>query len=120
MLDAFSGDSIPVHLLTKEAFTTYFRHLKPDGVLAAHVSNQYLDIRSVVERLGPLFAKQTIAIDSPGDNENRSLAATWVLVTSDRSLIENPRLKTIAARPPSPARADIWTDEYSNLFRVLK
>jgi SAM-dependent methyltransferase len=120
VLDAFSGDSIPVHLLTKEAFATYFRHLKPDGVLAAHVSNQYLDIRSVVERLGLLFDKRTIAIESPGDSESRTLEALWVLVTSDRSVLENPRLKAASAPPAFRPGAQTWTDDYSNLFQVLK
>ena len=123
VLDAFSGDSIPIHLLTREAFTTYFRHLKPDGVLAAHVSNQYLDIGSVVERMGIEFAKQAIVVESTGDNEGRTLPAIWVLLTSSRGLLENPRLKALAAgttsKPAAPA-ADVWTDDYSNLFRVLK
>ena len=120
VLDAFAGDTIPIHLLTKEAFTAYLRHLKPDGLLAAHVSNQYLDLRPVVERLGLLFAKQSIAIESPGDVESRTLPATWILVSSDRSLLENPRLKAVSAGSRSKAAADVWTDDYSNLFRVLK
>lgn len=120
VLDAFSGDSIPIHLLTREAFTTYFRQLKPDGLLAAHVSNQYLDIGAVVERMGLEFAKQAIVVESPGDNESRSLPAIWVLLTSSRGLVENPRLKAFAGGPGSKSAADVWTDDYSNLFRVLK
>jgi len=115
VLDAFSGDSIPIHLLTREAFTTYFRQLKPDGVLAAHVSNQYLDIGSVVERMGLQFAKHAIVVESPGDIEGRTLQATWVLLTSSQTLLENPR-GGVASKPA----ADVWTDDYSNLFRVLK
>ena len=119
-LDAFSGDSIPIHLLTREAFSTYFRQLKADGLLAVHVSNQYLDIGSVVERMGLEFGKQAIVVESPGDNESRSLPATWVLLTSSRTLSENPRLKALAGGPPLKPAADVWTDDYSNLFRVLK
>jgi len=120
VLDAFSGDSIPIHLLTREAFTTYFRHLKPDGVLAAHVSNQYLDIGSVVERMGLEFAKQAIVVESPGDNESRSLPATWVLLTTSQGLPDNPRLRVFAGGTISKPATDVWTDDYSNLFRVLK
>ena len=120
VLDAFSGDSIPIHLLTREAFTTYFRHLKPDGLLAAHVSNQYLDIGSVVERQGLEFGKQSIVVESPGDIENRSLPAIWVLLGSSQGLRENPCLKTLSGSPAPKPAADVWTDEYSNLFRVLK
>ena len=120
VLDAFSGDSIPVHLLTREAFATYFRHLKPDGVLAAHVSNQYLDIRSVVERLALLFGQRTIAIETRGDLESRTLEALWVLVARDRGVLENPRLRAASARPALRPGVAIWTDDYSNLFQVLK
>ena len=119
VLDAFSGDSIPIHLLTREAFTTYFRHLKPDGLLAAHVSNQYLDIGSVVERMGLEFAKQAVVVESPGDNESRSLPAIWVLLTSSHAFLDNPRLKVFTGPASKPA-ADVWTDDYSDLFRVLK
>ena len=119
VLDAFSGDSIPIHLLTREAFTTYFRHLKPDGLLAAHVSNQYLDIGSVVERMGLEFAKQAVVVESPGDNESRSLPAIWVLLTSSHAFLDNPRLKGFTSPASKPA-ADVWTDDYSDLFRVLK
>ena len=120
VLDAFSGDSIPIHLLTREAFATYFRHLKPDGFLAAHVSNQYLDIGSVVERMGLQFAKQAVVVESPGNNDSRRLPATWVLLTSSQRLLENPRLKALAGSSDSKPAADVWTDDYSNLFRVLK
>ncbi len=120
VLDAFSGDSVPIHLLTREAFTTYFRHLKPDGVLAAHVSNQYLDIGSVVERMGLQFSKEAIVVESPGDNEGRTPSGDWVLLTSSRGLLENPRIKAFAGRSASKPSADVWTDDYSNLFRVLK
>jgi len=120
VLDAFSGDSIPIHLLTREAFTTYFRHLKPDGVLAAHVSNQYLDIGSVVERMGLVFAKQAIVVASAGNSGAGSLPATWVLLTSSRVLLDNPRLRALPGGTASKPATDVWTDDYSNLFRVLK
>jgi spermidine synthase len=120
VLDAFSGDSIPIHLLTREAFTTYFRHLKPDGVLAAHVSNQYLDIGSVVERMGLVFAKQAIVVASAGNSGAGSLPATWVLLTSSRGLLDNPRLRALPGGTASKPATDVWTDDYSNLFRVLK
>ncbi|MEO8052620.1 MAG: fused MFS/spermidine synthase, partial [Acidobacteriota bacterium] len=120
VLDAFAGDSIPIHLLTREAFTTYFRHLKPDGLLAAHVSNQYLDIGSVVERMGLEFGQQAIVVESPGNIESRSLAAVWVLLASKRSVIEHPRLQAFVGRVALKPAADVWTDEYSNLLRVLK
>src|SRR6185369_5591042 len=56
VMDAFSGDSVPVHLITKEAFATYFRHLKPDGILAVNISNAYLDLEPVMERAANAFS----------------------------------------------------------------
>lgn len=120
VLDAFSGDSIPVHLLTKEAFAVYFRHLKPDGVLAAHVSNRYLDLKSVVERIALLFGKDAVAIESGKNSESRALAAVWVVVTSDRSLLERPQLRAAGVRSRVKPAAVAWSDEYSNLLGALK
>ena len=92
-VDAFSGDSIPVHLLTREALTLYRRHLAPGGVLAVHISNQYLDLAPVLARLaedtandagGPLTARQ---IDSAPDQARGESLASWVLLTNRASLL---------------------------------
>ena len=109
-LDAFSGDSIPVHLLTREAFQIYFRHLKPDGVLAVHVSNRYLDLAPVVAKLAAALGKTAAQVVTPGDEKAQTLLATWILVGSN---LEFPR---VAARDD----LRLWTDDYSNLFQVLK
>jgi hypothetical protein len=76
-VDAFSGDSIPVHLLTKEAFATYFRHLKPTGILAVHVSNRFLDLQSVVERLSAFLHKEATVIHSYSNRDDRTIEAIW-------------------------------------------
>ena len=109
-LDAFSGDSIPVHLLTREAFQIYFRHLKPEGLLAVHVSNRYLDLAPVVAKLAAALGKTAAQVVSPGDEKAQTLLATWILVGSN---LEFPR---VAARDD----LRLWTDDYSNLFQVLK
>lgn len=119
-VDAFSGDSIPVHLLTREAFQLYFRHLKRDGVLAVHVSNKYLDLEPVVDRIAASLDKQAGLVDTDDDDENDVFGSTWVLVTSrpgyfDESLIRG------GASPLTPKKSlRIWTDDYSNLFQILK
>jgi len=117
-VDAFSSDSIPVHLLTVEAFQVYFRHLKQDGVLAVHVSNRYLDLKPIVELAARTLGKQTQVIDTEDDDDIGVFGATWVLVTS--RLFERPDL----VRPPPKLIAQTglrpWTDDYSNLFRILK
>src|SRR5262249_5066601 len=106
-LDAFSGDAIPVHLLTKEAFALYFRHLKVDGILAVHVSNQYLDLSPVVDQLARFYGRSVGLIQSERDDERGLSSATWVLVAQDR--IGKPI-------PPRP-HLRMWTDDYNNLLQ---
>ncbi|MBI4874064.1 MAG: fused MFS/spermidine synthase [Acidobacteria bacterium] len=118
-VDAFSGDSIPVHLLTREAFALYFRHLKPDGVLAVHISNRYLDLRPVVRQAALAFGKPAREIDTE-DNDSRScFGCTWVLVTGQRGYFGRPAFELAAPLKATPV-LPIWTDDYSNLFRILK
>ena len=118
-VDAFSGDSIPVHLLTREAFALYFRHLKPGGVLAVHISNRYLDLRPVMKQAAKAFGKQAREIDTE-DNEDRScFGCTWVLVTGQRDYF-NRTVFELAAPLDKARDLPIWTDDYSNLFRILK
>ena len=80
-MDAFSGDSIPVHLLTKEAFQLYFRHLKgPNGVLAVHVSNKHLRLGPVVERIATSLGLKTLEITNEEIDEAQVFSSDWVLV----------------------------------------
>jgi SAM-dependent methyltransferase len=118
-VDAFSGDSIPVHLLTREAFALYFRHLKPDGVLAVHVSNRYLNLRPVVQLAAAALGKEARVIDNQGD-DNEVFRASWVLVTADPGFFDTPLLHTAAAIIAPPHHLRLWTDDYSNLFAILK
>ncbi len=112
-LDAFSGDSIPVHLLTREAFGIYFRHMKPDGVLAVHVSNRYLNLAPVVANLAAAYGKTAVQIVTPGDEKEQTSLTTWILVTAKP---EFPNLQPLPAVPG----LRLWTDDYSNLFQVLR
>jgi spermidine synthase len=106
VLDAFSGDSIPVHLLTRQAFEVYFRHLRPGGIVAVHITNRYLDLAPVVEALAGALQKQVRMIHSDADPPNGIYAADWSLVTDS----VQPVVRQL--RP--------WTDDYSNLFQILK
>ena len=83
-VDAFSSDAIPVHLLTREAVALYFRHLQPNGILAVHVSNRYLDLVPVVSRHARDFAKSAIDVDDDGTDADYLSSSDWVLVTADR------------------------------------
>ena len=89
-VDAFSGDSIPVHLLTREAFDLYFRHLKPGGVLAVHVSNKYLDLEPVVHGIASYLHKEDGTVDTEDDDAAGVFGSTWVLVSGRQRLLRKP------------------------------
>jgi len=118
-VDAFSSDSIPVHLLTKEAMDLYFRHLKPDAILAVHISNRYLNLQPVLE--GEVRATQKIArvVDTEDDDTQDVFGATWVLITSPATGFKGETL-TSSAPLDSKRTVRLWTDDYSNLFKILK
>jgi hypothetical protein len=120
-VDAFSSDSIPVHLLTEEAFELYFHHLKATGVLAVHVSNKYLDLKPIVKLAAQALGKESLVIDTDdGDSDSGVFGATWVLVSGDRGFFEKPDVKNAGTAPKSSSGLRMWTDDYSNLFRILK
>ena len=118
-VDAFSSDSIPVHLLTKEAMELYFRHLAPDGVLAVHISNRYLDLQPVVEGEAKVLGKLTRFLDTDEDESVDVFSASWVLVYAPGSHFEPDEFKT-SADIKSRRQVRLWTDDYSDLFHIRK
>ena len=120
VVDAFSGDAVPIHLLTEEAFATYFRHLKPDGVLAVHITNRFLDLRPVIKSAAQAFGKQARLVNFEGDREHLIFRSTWVLVTGDASLFQHERLRDAATEIAARPGFRIWRDDYSSVFSVLK
>ncbi|HXS96282.1 MAG TPA: fused MFS/spermidine synthase [Candidatus Limnocylindrales bacterium] len=118
-VDAFSSDSIPVHLLTREAMQLYFKHLQPDGILAVHISNRYLDLAPVVQ--GEAAATNHLAriVDTDDDDTQDVFGATWVLVVNPQPgfpiEVWNNSDKLASTR-----KIRLWTDDYSNLFQILK
>ena len=120
-LDAFNGDAPPVHLLTKEAFDIYTRHVRSGGIIAVHITNRYLDFRPVIWQLADEFGLDGVRISSDADNDCL-YAADWILLTRDEEFL---RLETIVKASTSriaqeeidPVR--IWTDDYSNLCQLL-
>ena len=120
-LDAFSSDAIPVHLLTKEAFEIYWKHLTPNGVLAIHISNRYLDLQPVVERLAEHFKLSVVTI--PDDNEPDwwIYATTWMIVTRNKEFLESERIKDVAELPDAERKnSPLWTDDYASLYSIMK
>ena len=120
VVDAFSGDAIPLHLLTREAMQVYRRQIAPGGVLAFHVSNSYLElapeIRLLAESAGMQARKvETIAV--PAEDQYRS---TWVLVSADASFFAGAGVSAVSDRIAVPAGLRVWTDEYSSLLPVMR
>jgi hypothetical protein len=119
VIDAFSGDSIPVHLLTREAFQIYWRHVKPEGVIAVHVSNHYLDLPPVVALAALASGKQARLVDSD-DGPNEVYSSTYVLISNRPGFFENPIFKGKLGSIAVPPDMRAWTDDFSNLWRILK
>ena len=119
-VDAFSGDAIPVHLLTQQAFELYFRQLKPNGVLAVHISNKYLDLEPVVGAAATALGKEAVRISNADDHAKGIYAATWILVGSRAGFAGQAQIEK-AGTILAPGKAkDLWTDDYSSLLRILK
>jgi hypothetical protein len=121
IVDAFSSDAIPVHLLTIEAFELYWSHLRPNGVLAVHVSNDFLDISPLVAGLAARNGKSTRRIDSTSDAELGTRPSNWVLVANE-SVLEAVAVngESGAARLSDSSDLLVWTDDYSSLLPLLK
>jgi SAM-dependent methyltransferase len=120
VIDAFSGDAIPVHLLTREALALYRRHLQPDGIVAFHVSNRYIDLEPVIAGIAHDAGLSAVSVHSHGDEQNGLYYADWILVSSNQSFLAQPEIVNTAF--PTPLRADVrlWTDNYSSVFPLLK
>jgi SAM-dependent methyltransferase len=118
-VDAFSSDSIPVHLLTREAMGLYFRHLKPDGILAVHISNRYLDLQPVL--LGEVRDAGKVArlVDNDEDDSQDVFSATWVLIANPATGFP-PEVLSHSSDLEATRTVRLWTDDYSNLFQILK
>jgi len=122
ILDAFSSDAIPVHLLTLEAFAHYQRHLNPGGVIAVHVSNRYLDLHPVVYRLAEQIGFPAITIEDSDSalEDDGFYGSDWVLLSHDQKLFQQPLLRDATSAPVQfSARIMPWTDERSDLLRIL-
>lgn len=120
-VDAFSSDAIPVHLLTREALAVYFHHLKPDGILALHISNRYLDLEPVCARGAEFFNKIAMTVSDDGDEAPYLSASTWVLVTATNDIFGDSAFDNADIQPSkAPKNFRPWTDDYSNIFQILK
>ncbi len=119
VLDAFSGDAIPVHLLTAEAFQIYDRHLSVDGAtMVFNVTNTYLDAAPVVAGLAGKYGFQAVRLQTPGDYDHNICRTDWMVLSLDAALVE--ALKAAPENVLVSDREIVWTDAYSNLFEILQ
>ncbi|MDH5564801.1 MAG: fused MFS/spermidine synthase, partial [Nitrospirota bacterium] len=117
-VDAFSGDGIPVHLLTREAFALYWEHLQPDGILALHITNRHFDFSPVVRALAREVDKHALWIRDLSDLKKGNDYSEWILVTSNQAFLRDPFVN-FRAQPWPTLKEILWTDDYSNLFQVV-
>ena len=118
-VDAFSGDSVPIHLITAEAMQVYLRHMRADGIIAFHVTNRFLNMAPVVEQIAQSQGLQVAFVHD--EAENSDLRRTdWVLVSRSALRLQTPQIRTAtSAIQPIPGLR-LWTDDFNNLFGVLK
>lgn len=122
VLDAFSGDAIPVHLLTKEAFETYERHLNTNAIIAMHISNHYLNLEPVVINLARQFGYKLASIDyEEADDEWWLYGSTWVLLSRSEQVINRPAIRDAASVVnTNSTKVPLWTDDFASLFQILR
>jgi hypothetical protein len=119
VVDAFSGDAIPLHLLTAEALSVYRRHLRPGGIVAFHVSNQHVDLAPPIALLAKNAGMTAMRVDSGENDQRGEFTAFWVLVTDNASFFRQSGVvgHTHTIEPMPGLR--LWTDDYSSLRPVL-
>ncbi len=120
VIDAFSGDAIPVHLLTTQAMEVYRKQIVPEGILAFHVSNQYLDLTPEVAALAAASGMEARVVDTPAQESRGEYRATWVLVSNNAGFFAQPQVAAFARAIPMKAGLRAWTDDYSSLLPLLE
>ncbi|MDY7039858.1 MAG: fused MFS/spermidine synthase, partial [Chloroflexota bacterium] len=119
VVDAFTSDAIPVHLLTKEAFEVYLSHLNSDGILAIHVTNRHMNLVPVAWAIKTHFGLDGVVVESVRDSDV-AMTATWILLTNDEEFLENPAIVAAKDEPDGVPGMRLWTDDYSNIYQVLR
>jgi hypothetical protein len=121
VVDAFSSDAIPMHLLTGECAEVYRRHLTADGIIALHISNRMLDLKPVCRALADQLGLEAVWVRSFRDDSQGTMDADCVLLTSNRAFLDSPRVKAAgSAFPPRTPDRLIWTDDFGSLWQVLE
>jgi hypothetical protein len=120
-LDAFSGDAIPTHLLTREAFEIYDRHLHGDGAICVHISNKYLDLSGVVLRQADAFGYRAVGVNVEDDRDESGVyTSDWIVLSRNEALIRSIDKHVVEYADAATANAPLWTDDWTDLWRILR
>jgi len=122
IFDAFNGDAIPIHLITAECVDLYRRHLKPDGLMLLHISNQYLDLKPVTRALATHLGWRHLLIETNDDGPEGLYGTTWVILTPNQDFADLSEVQS-ALTPPDPqddADTLLWTDDFAALWQVIQ
>lgn len=122
VVDAFSGDSVPTHLLTREAFEVYLKHLMPDGLLVLHITNTHLDLHPVVSKLADHFQMSQRRIYVPEDMDRMLYRNYYFIASRDPSFLASipDQIEELPGYLRRPRSVPMWTDEYTNLTSLLR
>lgn len=120
VIDAFSGDAIPLHLLTTEAVDLYKRHLAPGGILAFHISNQHVDLEPEIALLAKAAGMKAMTVSSFANDDRGEFTAHWILLTDNAEFFALPEVVGKARRPTENPSVRLWTDDYSSLLPILR
>ena len=119
-VDAFSGDSIPIHLVTREALQIYRRHMKPNGVIAFNVTNRYLNVAPVLKQLADDAGYQAILIRDDAEQDDDLWHSDWVLLTNSPAVLGAASIQSRTSPILPIPGLRLWTDDFNNLFQILK
>jgi hypothetical protein len=120
IIDAFSGDAIPLHLLTTQAVELYKRHLAPGGILAFHISNSHVDLEPEIALLAKAAGMEARRVSSFENHDRGEFTATWMLLTNDSSFFTQPEVASRVRQPDEDPKVRLWTDDYSSLLPLLR
>ena len=120
VIDAFSGDAIPIHLLTAEALALYRRHLAPGGIIAFHISNRHIDLEPAIAMLAASAGMEARHVYTLANDAKGEYTATWMLVTDNAGFFLQPELVAHAFDPDKRPGLKVWTDDYSALLPLLR
>ncbi len=119
-VDAFSGDAIPLHLLTVQALALYRRHLAPGGIIAFHISNQHVELEPAIALLAQSAHMNAMRFSSAANEDRGEYTAYWVLLTDNAAFFHQPEVASAGRQPVFRPGLRLWTDDYSSLLPLIR